>query len=953
MNFWRHSIWHKRWHRWIDFPLRRWWKHMRIQRRHRSWLGLVGLGLVGAIALSLVPYHPNIAQTPPTQSAPSFAQQGKHEYDAGNFTAAIQSLNTAAELFESQSDWSAFAATLTNLGRAEFAKGEFEAALQRWDHAAAVYGDRLQNPNGVIQSQLYQAQTLQEMGLYPRACQTLTHALSLTPELCTTQRITPDVLGHKQLSDPDAPQTMGWQMLGDLLRTMGRLDESQQVLQTLVTDLPASSTKAASQLSLGNTLYALGNRERERRSPQKFEFVPWRCDVDEVVPFAAKTYYQQADETYQHVINASATSPSTQLKAQVNQVRVANQLGVERLNNQTTSPLNYIKDLQSLPPNRSRVYAQIQLAKSAVCRNQYLNQTPQWAQIDPILTAAYQDAQSIGDQQLQSYVLGTTAGLAEYRRNNLKHNALDLTTQALYLAEQQQANELIYQWQWQRGRILKALGQQEDAIASYKLAIQTLETIREDLLFVSSDVQFSFRDNVEPIYRELIGLLFAQSVPSISTSSPTSHAEFPLLPSLANKNLPKSPALPLPQSTLGNALYYVETLQHAELVNFLQCNVESLDIGAIARLSTQTNPTDVLLSRSDRILAQDPTAALIYPIVLDEAIAVILKQPGQELRYITTAIPHETVEATLSQLQRYLKDPSRTNTVKQLSRQVYDWLIKPLETELDSDGAIESSAVKNLVFVLDGSLRNVPMSLLYDQERQRYLLERYAISVSSGLQLLSTDSQSESSIPFNALVAGLSQEREFGGRQFSALSNVPKELAAIQDAVPSQQLLDETFIRSTLQTTLQKTSFSVVHMATHGKFSSDPEDTFIVLSDGPLKAQEFDQLLRTDNADLARTIELLVLSACETAAGDKRATLGLAGMALRSGAESTLATLWQVDDASTADVMVAFYQQLSNDPTLTKAEALRLAQLSLWHNKQQDWGIPFFWAPYVLVGNWI
>ena len=96
-------------------------------------------------------------------------------------------------------------------------------------------------------------------------------------------------------------------------------------------------------------------------------------------------------------------------------------------------------------------------------------------------------------------------------------------------------------------------------------------------------------------------------------------------------------------------------------------------------------------------------------------------------------------------------------------------------------------------------------------------------------------------------------------------------------------------------------------------------------------------------------IELLVLSACETASGDRRAALGLAGFAVRSGARSTLASLWQVDDRSTSILMSEFYRHLTLDSKITKAEALRRAQLFVLQEKKH----PFYWAPYVLVGNWL
>ncbi len=145
-------------------------------------------------------------------------------------------------------------------------------------------------------------------------------------------------------------------------------------------------------------------------------------------------------------------------------------------------------------------------------------------------------------------------------------------------------------------------------------------------------------------------------------------------------------------------------------------------------------------------------------------------------------------------------------------------------------------------------------------------------------------------------------------------------------------------------------SFPVVHLATHGQFSSKADETFILTWDGRINVNQLDTLLRIRETESPNAIELLVLSACQTAAGDKRAALGLAGIAVRAGARSTLASLWNVDDKSTAELMSQFYRELTSQK-LTKAEALRQAQLALLNNPKYQH--PLFWAAYVLVGNWL
>ena len=97
-------------------------------------------------------------------------------------------------------------------------------------------------------------------------------------------------------------------------------------------------------------------------------------------------------------------------------------------------------------------------------------------------------------------------------------------------------------------------------------------------------------------------------------------------------------------------------------------------------------------------------------------------------------------------------------------------------------------------------------------------------------------------------------------------------------------------------------------------------------------------------------MELLTLSACQTAAGDERAALGLAGIAVRAGARSALATLWNVSDQAASLLVVEFYQKL-NDPAVSKAEALQAAQIMLL--KSGRYRHPFYWSPYLLIGNWL
>ncbi|NMG08083.1 hypothetical protein DP117_14775 [Brasilonema sp. UFV-L1] len=370
------------------------------------------------------------------------------------------------------------------------------------------------------------------------------------------------------------------------------------------------------------------------------------------------------------------------------------------------------------------------------------------------------------------------------------------------------------------------------------------------------------------------------------------------------------------QANLAKALNVIESLQIAELDNYFR-------EACLTKLPVQV----------DKI---DPQAAVIYPIILRDRLEVILSLPNQPLRHYTTTIPQEQVEQIVEQMQASLSRTSLTEERLPVAQKVYDLIVRPAEADL------QASKIKTLAFILDGSLKNLPMVALHDG--QRYLLEKYSIALTPGLQLLAPQPLQRQQI--KVLVAGVSQSTQ----GFAALPGVESEVSEIKSEIPAQVLLNQTFTSAAIQKQIRANPFQVVHLATHGQFSSNAADTYILTWDGRLDVKQLGEILRTREQSTPTPIELLVFSACQTAEGDKRAALGLAGVAVRSGARSTLGTLWSVEDKSTADFMAEFYRQLANSQT-TKAEALRQAQLKLL--KEPGYKHPFYWAGFVLVGNWL
>jgi CHAT domain-containing protein len=505
------------------------------------------------------------------------------------------------------------------------------------------------------------------------------------------------------------------------------------------------------------------------------------------------------------------------------------------------------------------------------------------------LTDTLQQAQALGDGIAESYALGQLGEQSE--QVGQWPTAQSFTQQALLKAEALQAADVRYRWEWQLGRLLQKQGDSVSALAAYQAAVRSLQTVRNDLLSISADVQFSFRDDVEPVYRELVELLLA-----------TQAGEAPS------------------QENLKLAIQQVNALQLAELNNFLGCNIaQVVELGAVEA---------------------DLTAAKLYPMILPNKLAVVLELPGQPLHYHEIRQPRSETLAALQQLRRDLSAPDRTPEALSGLQQLYQWLMQAFQPTL-----AHQPQIKTLVFVLDGELRNVPMSALYDG--QHYLVKQYAVAVAPRLELFQP---SPRPAQLKVFLGGIGEPQTLADRAFPEIQYLTPELEQIQQLVKAQQpLLNQAFTETNLEQQLQAGKFSAVHLKTHGIFSSDPEQTFIVAYQELITGRDLGRLIQLGRLGEASPIELLVLSACSTAQGDNRAVLGLAGVAVQAGARSVISTLWEAQDLPNTQLMIRFYQELLN-PQLSRAEALRQAQLHLW---AQGYTTPHVWATYVLVGNWL
>jgi len=363
--------------------------------------------------------------------------------------------------------------------------------------------------------------------------------------------------------------------------------------------------------------------------------------------------------------------------------------------------------------------------------------------------------------------------------------------------------------------------------------------------------------------------------------------------------------------------------------------------------------------------------AFLSSIILKGKTGILLQLPNQATKFKwiedrnqegSKIVSSDTLEKKIAKFRTGLvKGKKEFNYNTTTAAQLYDWIIRPFAED------IKSEKVKTLVFIQDGFLRTVPMAALYDSQQQKYLVETYAIATTPTLRL-TTPKASDGLRPTGgqrstqkALILGLTKEATIDGKTFDQLFAVPDEVSAVESIFPNNtNLIDEKFSPESFQKTLDKSTYPIVHIASHAQFGIIPEDTFIVTGKNQkLTISQLENSLRNLNGK-SDSVELLTLTACETAVGDDRATLGLAGVALQVGVKTAIASLWSVQDESTSELVKAFYTNYRN-AGMSIAEALQKAQIRMIHAKKltPSEGInfryenPAYWASMIAIGNWL
>jgi CHAT domain-containing protein len=344
----------------------------------------------------------------------------------------------------------------------------------------------------------------------------------------------------------------------------------------------------------------------------------------------------------------------------------------------------------------------------------------------------------------------------------------------------------------------------------------------------------------------------------------------------------------------------------------------------------ETKPTDIAQLRQNIA----PDTLVIQPVPLRDKIALFLLTKDK-LTVIESKTKADEFNQLVNKYRNQLADRKNADYIY-TSSQLYDILIRPIEQE------IKTNSPKNLAIIATDQLRYIPFESLYDSKTEKYLLQKYPISY---LTRISTANIPNSPAKTTKNLQALALANPKPTNQ--ELKGTEKEAENLLKIFPqSETYLGEKATLDTFKT--QASRFSILHLGTHGCFE---------LAGCPNLKMQANTILFANNqqyniADAAllglKNTELITLSACQTAKeanANGQEISGLAYVLERAGAKSSIASLWNAEDNTSAEIMTEFYQNLQKG--MTKSEAMQKAKLSQIETNPH----PFFWSPFILIGD--
>ncbi|MCP4346852.1 MAG: CHAT domain-containing protein [Desulfobacterales bacterium] len=652
--------------------------------------------------------------------------------------------------------------------------------------------------------------------------------------------------------------------------------------------------------NLADTYLTLGNLRQAVRITEKAIAEAQLCGQPEILAYILNNTgnmlvmdgnYKEASDIYRECLNLlNNAEDSDELKAEVSVNAAYTEFLTGRIREFLKAFDEALQSVRNLPDSyfKAENYITLSLLATDAAAKDITLQKELAEKAYNILAQAKKTGENLDNPRIISQADGYMGVL--YEKQGRFEESLRLTRSAAFFAQQGSFPELLYLWQWQTGRLQNAMQNKEQAVQSYKAAIGTLNPIRLELFRGYRSRKDAFDENIRPVYIGLANIYFKQAD---ALDNREQHEE-----------------------KLRQARDIMEILKRAELQNFYK---------------------DECVSGSERgkILSDQvpPHTAVIYPVSLEDRLVVLLGI-SDSITCFNIPVSSRELKKTAKLLRRRLQTRSSNRFIKQ-ARNLYDWLIGPVEAHL------AANEIDTLVVVPDGALRLIPFSSLYDGGH--FLIEKYAVGTVPALSL--TSSGTPGSGHAEILLSGISE----GVQEFTPLPGVKDELEDVKKIMNARHMLLNTdFTIPRLTGEFKTNPFSILHMATHGVFGGTAKDSFLLTYDSRLDMNRLENLISLSRFR-EQKVELLTLSACQTAMGNERAAMGLAGVAVKAGVRTAIATLWFVDDEATSLTIREFYRQLGNTG-LSKARALQNAQKKLisgerfWH--------PIYWSPFLLIGDW-
>ena len=726
-------------------------------------------------------------------------------------------------------------------------------------------------------------------GIHRKIRCNLWRLLTLLSSICVHSPLSAEEANNRDLFDGLLGAAASYQLEGYSKKALPLLFKAQQISRFLTTD-----EQVQGHLLLGRLYFEIGEyplSAQQLDKVAKLSSDPYvRAEALNTVGAIHSTLNtpSEAEKAFAEAMKFAAEAKSSQLQLTIQTNELRHQLAY---GNQSIARMRLAPSWQTLQNQRASANTtELNISLAILYHQSVLNAKakPIWrARAIQLLEEAISTSESLGNNLLLGYALGYKGRVLSESSNSEEDlaTALALSERAAFLASASQAYESAYLWQWQAARIYNKQAQVTEAIKSYNDAILTLENVRQELITGSP---FTFHQKVQPLFTELSDLL-------LTTARTAGGAE--------------------KQSYLKNVQNILEQAKSAELQDYFQNDC-------------------VIPDESVNLDQIEAATAVIYPVILPDRVEVLVNVRDQVHQFVSR-IEAGDLKDLVNEFRDQLQVDFGDEEYLEIGEELYDLLFAQVE-DLFSENKINT-----LLVIPDGVLRTIPMAAVYDGEA--FMVQRFAIATTPGISLtLPKPLNVENS---NFFAGGISEAVQ----GYVGLPGVPRELQNLEATYGASVLRDTNFKRDDLKEQLTSADYSIVHIATHGHFDSNPQESYLLTYDDKLTMDLLEESIG-NRKNVGEPLELLVLSACETAAGDSRAALGLAGVALKAGARSAVATLWQISDAATVEIIDTFYEYTAKEG-VTKARAMQLAQIRLI--EQPRFQHPTDWAPFLMIGNWL